>query len=235
MYVFSTHIFIYSCFLSVVRSFVCLFVCSFVRFFCVYSFICSFFCLFVCLFFRLFWCLFLHSFVHSFVFFLCLFIHLFVRSFVRFCVYLFIHSFVRSFVRLFLCLFVCLFAYSFIHPFVAICCNLCARTVVQYLLMCLYVLFSDSHPAVPLLQQYWCSCCNGVPNIIKYRIWTETKHSSEYSASVSLIAFIYGGVISNVQTAVCDWLAEGTLEQLTRFFGGNVSNWQHSVKILVFN
>jgi len=91
--------------------------------------------------------------------------------------------------------------------------------------------------ASPLLQQYCCSCCNGVPNIIKYRIWTETKYSFEYSASVSVIAFILGGVISNVQTAVylSDWLAEGTVEQFTRFFGGNFSNWQHNFKTLIFN
>jgi hypothetical protein len=76
-----------------------------------------------------------------------------------------------------------------------------------------------------------------VPNIIKYRIWTEAEHSLERSASVSLIAFTFGGVASSVQNAAClsDWLAEGTLEQLTRFFGGNFSNWQHSFKTLIFN
>jgi len=68
-------------------------------------------------------------------------------------------------------------------------------------------------------------------------MWTETKHSPEYSASVSLIAFIFGGVISNVHTAVylSDWLTAGTLEQFSRFFGENFSNWQHSFRTLIFN
>jgi hypothetical protein len=142
-----------------------------------------------------------------------LFIYLFIHSFIH----LFIHSFVHSFIRSL--------------RFAAMCVQGLWDSI--YWCVCIFCLQIPT----PLLQEYRRSCCSAVPNVIKYRICTGTKHTVEYSASVSVIAFIFGDVISNVQTAVClsDWLAEGTQEQFTLFGGGNFSNWQHKFKTLISN
>ena len=130
---------------------------------------------------------------------------------------IFIYSFIHSFVCSFVCLFLCLSIYSLIHclRFAA----MCVQGLWCGIYLCLFTFCFQIH--IPLLQDYWCSCCIGVPNITKYRMWTETKHSFEYSASLSLIAFTFVSVISNVQTAVClsDWLARrntGTICSLLR-------------------
>ena len=100
--------------------------------------------------------------------------------------------------------FICLFIYLFIRYNLPQCvCKYCGIVFIYvFLCFCFQI-------HIPLLHQYWCSGCNGVPNIIKYRIWTE-KNILLNTVQVCLVLPSHlAASCGTSRPAVClsDWLA----------------------------